>query len=113
MNEQDNIIKQEDFNKNSTLKEAGNDTTETITGLELLKILKRKRALSCSDIGSAMGGLDKSYISRILTGIWIPNRKLKEKLADFFNVPVDVIWSDVNYSNYKIEKGGSENGAIS
>lgn len=64
-----------------------------INPYELLRLLMKIRCYSYSKLGTELGGYRKGYIHEIFHGKKIPKKELQEKIADFFRLPVEFIWS--------------------
>ena len=72
-------------------------------------LLLQKKCIQ-QDLADSLG-VDKSFVSRIVNGIEIPNLKIRLKIAMFFGVDSSLIWryEDLPYIKKLIAKQGVEN----
>jgi hypothetical protein len=58
----------------------------------LMRTLIQIRGQSYQSLKSSLGGISRNYICEILNGSKIPRRDVKEKVANFFDLPMNFIW---------------------
>jgi transcriptional regulator with XRE-family HTH domain len=74
---------------NTEVERSGNGDIRTIfkTLLSQKKSIQQELADFCN--------VDKSYISKVVNGIYTPDLIMKLKIAEFFDVDTRVIWRDI------------------
>ncbi len=61
-------------------------------GHEKVNVIMDWREITYRDVARSVGGYQSQYLSMILRGKYVPPLRLRVKIADFFNLPIETLW---------------------